>query len=204
MIDAGRKGRRSAGKNSLLKFAAMYGVSAILGMGVYYGYRFYCESNNSGFLKGTLVDGEDVYGMSADEVLQLIHDKYENSEIIITENENEDLRGNLSFYGYEIDWGQADPANYAVTEELGSLTVDRCPLTIITHSATKRFDGTPLTRRKASIICPIETDIWAGGTGAQTYVGSCYNSVAYDWGTQDPDNFDLHIVYGQLTVKPAK
>ena len=103
MIDAGRKGRRSAGKNSLLKFAAMYGVSAILGMGVYYGYRFYCESNNSGFLKGTLVDGEDVYGMSADEVLQLIHDKYENSEIIITENENEDLRGNLSFYGYEID-----------------------------------------------------------------------------------------------------
>jgi hypothetical protein len=41
MIDAGRKGRRSAGKNSLLKFAAMYGVSAILGMGTYYGYRFY-------------------------------------------------------------------------------------------------------------------------------------------------------------------
>ena len=114
------------------------------------------------------------------------------------------LNAGESVNGYEIDWGQADPANYAVTEELGSLTVDRCPLTIITHSATKRFDGTPLTRRKATIICPIETDIWAGGTGAQTYVGSCYNSVAYDWGTQDPDNFDLHIVYGQLTVKPAK
>ena len=103
MIDAGRKGRRLAKKSILLKFAAMYGVSAILGMGTYYGYRFYCESNNSGFLKGTLVDGEDVYGMSADEALQLIHDKYENSEIVITENENEDLRGNLSFYGYEID-----------------------------------------------------------------------------------------------------
>ncbi len=114
------------------------------------------------------------------------------------------LNAGESVNGYEIDWGQADPANYAVTEELGSLTVDRCPLTIITHSATKRFDGTPLTRRKATIICPIETDIWAGGTGAQTYVGSCYNSVAYDWGTQDPDNFDLHVVYGQLTVKPAK
>ena len=103
MIDAGRKGRRLAKKNILLKFAAMYGVSAILGMGTYYGYRFYCESNNSGFLKGTLVDGEDVYGMSVDAALQLIHDKYENSEIVITENENEDLRGNLSFYGYEID-----------------------------------------------------------------------------------------------------
>lgn len=103
MIDAGHKSRRSGNKNILLKFVAMYGVSAILGMGTYYGYRFYCESNNSGFLKGTYVDGEDVYGMSADAALQLIHDKYEDSEIVITENENEDLRGNLSFYGYEID-----------------------------------------------------------------------------------------------------
>lgn len=103
---------------------------------------------------------------------------------------------------YEIDWGNADPANYTVTEELGSLTIDPCPLTIVTHSATKRFDGTPLTCRKTSIICPIETDIWAGGTGAQLYVGSCYNSVAYDWGTQDPNNFDLHVIYGQLIVTP--
>ena len=74
MIDAGRKSGRSAKKNILLKLAAMYGVSAIIGMGTYYGYRFYCESNNSGFLKGTLVDGEDVYGMSVDAALQLIHD----------------------------------------------------------------------------------------------------------------------------------
>ena len=52
MIDAGRRGRSSAKKNILLRLAAMYGVSAILGMGTYYGYRFYCESNNGGFLKG--------------------------------------------------------------------------------------------------------------------------------------------------------
>ena len=103
MIDAGRNSRRSAKKNILLKAAAIYGVSAILGMGAYYGYRFYCESNNGGFLKGTLVDGEDVYGMSVQEVQDLIHDKYADSEIVITEKENEDLRGNLAFYGYEID-----------------------------------------------------------------------------------------------------
>ena len=103
MIDAGRNSRRSAKKNILLKAAAIYGVSAILGMGTYYGYRFYCERNNGGFLKGTLVDGEDVYGMSVQEVQDLIHDKYADSEIVITEKENEDLRGNLAFYGYEID-----------------------------------------------------------------------------------------------------
>ena len=117
MIDVGRKGRRAVNKRILLKFAAIYGVSAILGTGAYYGYRFYCESNNSGFLKGTMVDGEDVYGMSADEAKQLIHDKYEDSEIIITEKENEDLRGNLSFYGYEIDWEKLGSELQTVSSE---------------------------------------------------------------------------------------
>ena len=54
MIDAGHGGRRSVSGNILLRFAAIYGAGAILGMGTYYGYRFYCESNNSGFLKGTI------------------------------------------------------------------------------------------------------------------------------------------------------
>ena len=63
MIDAGHGSRRSESRNILLRFAAIYGVSAILGMGTYYGYRFYFESNNDGFLKGTVVDGEDVSGL---------------------------------------------------------------------------------------------------------------------------------------------
>ena len=103
MIDAGHGGRHSAGRNILLRFAAIYGASAILGMGTYYGYRFYCESNNNGFLKGTTVDGEDVSGMSVKAARELILDKYADSEIVITENENEDLKGNLAYFGYEID-----------------------------------------------------------------------------------------------------
>ena len=103
MIDAKRSGGRSGKKNIWLSLAAIYGVSAILGMGTYYGYRYYCESINDGFLKGTLVDGEDISGLSVDEAQKLIHDKYADSEIIITENENEDLKGNLAFYGYEVD-----------------------------------------------------------------------------------------------------
>ena len=103
MIDAGHGGRTSAGRNILLRFAAIYGASAILGMGTYYGYRFYCESNNNGFLKGTTVDGEDVSGMSVKAARELILDKYADSEIVITENENEDLKGNLAYFGYEID-----------------------------------------------------------------------------------------------------
>ena len=72
MIDAGHGSRRSESRNILLRFAAIYGVSAILGMGTYYGYRFYFESNNDGFLKGTVVDGEDVSGLSAEAAERLI------------------------------------------------------------------------------------------------------------------------------------
>ena len=103
MIDAGHGGRHSGSRNILLRFAAIYGASAILGMGTYYGYRFYCESNNDGFLKGTTVDGEDVSGLSVKAAEELIVDKYADSEIIITENESEDLKGNLSYFGYEVD-----------------------------------------------------------------------------------------------------
>ena len=103
MIDAGHGSRRSESRNILLRFAAIYGVSAILGMGTYYGYRFYFESNNDGFLKGTVVDGEDVSGLSAEAAERLICDKYADSEILITENGNEDIKGNLAYFGYEID-----------------------------------------------------------------------------------------------------
>ena len=103
MIDAGHRGRKSGSGNILLRFAAIYGASAILGMGTYYGYRFYCESNNSGFLKGTIADGEDISGLSVEAAEKLIIGKYADSEIVITENGNEDLKGNLAYYGYEID-----------------------------------------------------------------------------------------------------
>ncbi len=103
MIDAGRKGRKDPKRNALLRVAAIYGVSAILGMGTYYGYRFYCESNNSGFLKGTYAGGEDISGLSVEEAQKLIHDKYDNSQIVITEGEKEDLKGKLADFGYEVD-----------------------------------------------------------------------------------------------------
>ena len=103
MIDAGRGKRRSGSKKIGLWLAAVYTVSALVGAGAYYGYRFYYESNNDGFLKGTIVDGEDVSGLSVSEAQKLILDKYEDSEIIITENGKEDLRGNFAYYGYEVD-----------------------------------------------------------------------------------------------------
>ena len=103
MIDSGRRSAKAGNTSILVSLAAMLGVSSILGMGTYYGYRYYCERTNDGFLKGTYADGEDISGLTAQQAQQLILDKYKDSEIIISEHENEDLRGNFAYYGYEID-----------------------------------------------------------------------------------------------------
>ena len=60
MIDVGGRAKRPGKMNLWITLAAMFGVSSILGTGAYYGYRYYCESINEGFLRGTCVDGEDV------------------------------------------------------------------------------------------------------------------------------------------------
>ena len=103
MIDNGGRGKRPGKDNIWLSLILMCGASALIGTGGYYGYRYYCESVNDGFLKGTCVDGEDVYGMTTGEAWNMILNKYSDSEIVITEGENVDLEGNLPYYGYEID-----------------------------------------------------------------------------------------------------
>lgn len=106
MIDVGGRAKRPGNKNLWISLAAMFGISSILGTGAYYGYRYYCESINEGFLKGTIVDGEDVYGLTPAQTTEKILAKYADSEIVITEGENIDLDGNLASYGYEIDGGK--------------------------------------------------------------------------------------------------
>lgn len=103
MIDNGGRVKRPGKDKIWLRLALMFGVSSLIGTGGYYGYRYYCESANDGFLKGTFVDGEDVYGMTTGEAWNMILNKYSDSEIVITEGEDVDLKGNLPYYGYEID-----------------------------------------------------------------------------------------------------
>ena len=106
MIDVGGRAKRPGKMNLWITLAAMFGVSSILGTGAYYGYRYYSESINEGFLRGTCVDGEDVYGLSPAQTTEKILAKYADSEIAITEGENTDLDGNLASYGYAIDGGE--------------------------------------------------------------------------------------------------
>lgn len=108
MIDFGGR-RKSAGKKNIgnksiwISLAAMFAAGTVLGAGGYYGYRYYCESANKGFLKGTYVNGSNVYGKTVREVENLVLDEYTGARIAIMEGENADLEGNFSYYGYEVD-----------------------------------------------------------------------------------------------------
>ena len=103
MIDLGRR-RKSAGKKNIwISLAAMFAVGTVLGTGGYYGCRYYSESINKGFLKGTYVNGNNVYGKTVREVEDQVLDEYEDARISIMEGENADLDGNFSYYGYEVD-----------------------------------------------------------------------------------------------------
>lgn len=113
MIDLGKKyyknkkngqgdGRKS-GAALAVRLILMTAIASVIGLGGFYGYRFYEESRNDGFLLGTTVQGDSVYGMTVDEVVEELAQQYDDSEITLTENGETDLQGSLADYGYSLD-----------------------------------------------------------------------------------------------------
>ncbi len=86
-----------------LSLFLVYGIAALLGIGAFFGYRCYYESQNDGFLAGTTVDGLDASGHTIRETIAMIQDKYADSEIVLTENDEVDLKGGFAYYGYTVD-----------------------------------------------------------------------------------------------------
>ena len=116
--------------------------------------------------------------------------------------------GAISYAGstintYEIDWGSTDPNDYVITEKLGTLTVTKAPLKAITESATKAYDGTALTApaRLEGLIGSDAATITA--TGSVKNAGSAANTYTIDWGSANPDNYDITEELGTLTVTRA-
>ena len=94
--------------------------------------------------------------------------------------------------------------NYTVTTENGTLTIDEAPLTISTGSDTKRYDGTALTKKPATVKGLRNGDeIKVTVTGSQTQVGSSKNTFTIDWKKTDKNNYDLTKKVGTLTVTDA-
>ena len=116
---------------------------------------------------------------------------------------------------YEIRWGNANPSNYVLSEDLGTLTVLEppaptsisTPVTLTAGSAEKVYDGAPLTAPEVTASgLPDGYTFSAASSGSQTAVGAGENKVA-SWTIRDADGRDVsdlftnvRTVSGRLTV----
>ena len=104
---------------------------------------------------------------------------------------------------YTIDWGNANPNNYILREELGTLTVTPADLSVTTGSASNVYDGTPLTCDDVEIagLAPGDT-ITVTPTGTITDVGTADNTCTIAWDEAKEENYTLSLTPGTLTVEP--
>ena len=124
---------------------------------------------------------------------------------------------------YNIEWGNANPSNYVLKEDLGTLTVlepEETPppppgptpvpeVTVTASSAEKVYDGTPLTAGTVSVDgLPDGYKVRAAVSGSQTAVGSSANAVTSytildESGNDVTSKFpNVTVVSGTLTVNP--
>ncbi len=84
----------------------------------------------------------------------------------------------------------------------GTLQVEPATLKVVTESAEKEYDGTPLTNTNASIEGLVNGETaTVAGTGSITYPGNVDNSYEITWGTAVNTNYEVETVSsGVLTV----
>ena len=142
---------------------------------------------------------------------------YVEGETVGSQTDTGTSQNMVSSYVIKNANGDDKTANFTnVTTVAGTLTVTPAELTITTGSATRPYDGTPLTNE--SVFVQIGSDnyypdnsgqfsifnsqISIQTTGSQTNVGSSDNTYILDWGTTDPDNYQIIDSLGTLTVSP--
>lgn len=118
---------------------------------------------------------------------------------------------------YTISWGDSNPSNYVLSEELGTLRVTAAltehteTVTLTASSASKVYDGTPLTDKTVTVSgLPAGYTVSASAKGSRTNAGSSRNKVVSykitDAGGSDVTSSFRNIVKkdGTLTVDPAR
>lgn len=97
--------------------------------------------------------------------------------------------------------------NYRITYETGSFTVDPASLVVTTPSASKAYDGAPLTAADGASLEGLVAGETAtlSATGSQTEVGSSENTYEIAWdGTAKESNYEVASEnLGTLTVTAA-
>ena len=114
----------------------------------------------------------------------------------------------FSTNAYSIDWGETNAEDYAIVEDLGTLTVEPKPVTVTTGSASKTYDGTALTCANPA---PAISGLISGegatvtATGTITDAGTASNTYSIEWNAgTTAGNYTITENLGTLTVSPAK
>ena len=95
---------------------------------------------------------------------------------------------------------------YEISEAPGTLTVTKAPLSIITSSADKPYDGLPLTSTDVTVTGLAYADqskVTVTATGSITEVGTAENGYTIDWGGVNSANYVITEELGILEVTPA-
>ena len=89
-----------------------------------------------------------------------------------------------------------------VVEEDSYVLITPAPVTVTIGSATKVYDGTPLTNTKDTTITGLVNGekVTLTTTGTITNVGSVSNTVTVDWGNVKETNYTVDYNLGTLTV----
>ncbi len=104
-----------------------------------------------------------------------------------------------------------DAAGNDVTAELNvvycdsALSIEPCPLSVMTYDARKNFDGLPLTDQQGRVVGLVNGEtVTLTVTGTQTDVGQSENTaeLVFD-GSAKPGNYCVREAFGTLTVLEA-
>ena len=109
---------------------------------------------------------------------------------------------------FELDWAEgALPTNYEITKDEGTLTVTPRPVSIVTKSAQKVYDGKPLVAGGVTVGGSgfVAGECSVRNTGSRIEVGSSKNWFELDWAEGSSSaNYEISKEEGTLTVLPAE
>lgn len=114
--------------------------------------------------------------------------------------------GDLTIESYQIlDENGADVTDQFSNVEIveSTMTIDPAPAAVTTGSASKLYDGTPLTSSEASVSGIVDADkdaVKVTATGSITEIGTTENTYTIDWGTAKSSNYTLSETLGTLEV----
>lgn len=100
--------------------------------------------------------------------------------------------------------GEDHTANYNITVNYGTLTVNKRTVALRSESDSKTYDGYYLTKSIVKQLSGsfINNDAYnIKATGKIKNVGSCENTITFDWSENgNPDNYNIIYDIGTLTI----